>query len=101
MLPYFVGDGPSFVRRKRETYYYLEDDRDDEENADDILEESVKSESDIDIDTQKEEEEEKEEAERCCFFSQNVSKVHNNRYYFRPLRFRLYRMKNMAQTGIE
>ncbi len=100
MLPYFVGDGPSFVRRKRETYY-VEDDRDDEENADDILEESVKSESDINIDTQKEEEEEKEEAERCCYLSPNVSKVHNYRYSFRPLRFRLYRMKNMAQTGLE
>ncbi len=96
MLPYFVGDGPSFVRRKRETFY-VEDDS-DEENADDILEESVKSESDIDAKI--EEEEEKEEAEKC-FFSPNVQKVHNYRYYFRPLRFRLYRMKNMAQTGLE
>ncbi len=73
MLPYFVGDGPSFVRRKRDTYY-VEDDRDDEENADDILEESVKSESDINIDTQKEEEEEKEEVERCYFFHQMCRK---------------------------
>ena len=64
MLPYFVGDGPSFVRRKRETYY-VEDNKDDEENADDILEESVKSESDINIDTQKEEE---EQAERFVTF---------------------------------